>query len=92
MPYTPDDPDLLPGTADVAAPDAPKGEAGTGYLWDAALRKGLTVRNYDFFADGVRYSLPPDDPAFIPVVRHPFEQGVVQAYPAKPSLQSITVP
>jgi hypothetical protein len=28
MPYTPDGPDLLPGTADVAAPDAPKGEAG----------------------------------------------------------------
>jgi hypothetical protein len=27
MPYTPDDPDLLPGTADVAAPDAPKAES-----------------------------------------------------------------
>ena len=42
------DPDLLPGTADVAAPDSTKGEAGTGYLWDAALRKGLTIRNYGF--------------------------------------------
>jgi YVTN family beta-propeller protein len=92
MPYTPDDPDLLPGTADVAAPDAPKGEAGTGYLWDAALRKGLTVRNYGFFVDLARYFLPPEDPAFIPVVRNPFEQGIVQAYPVKPSLQSITDP
>ena len=31
-PLTPSDPDLLPGTSDVAAPDGPAGEAGTGYL------------------------------------------------------------
>lgn len=89
-PYTPGDPDLLPGQADVAAPAAPKGEAGTGYLWDAALRKGLTVRNYGFFGDLFRYFLPPDDPAFIPVVRNPFELGLVQFYATKPSLQSIS--
>src|SRR5260370_208304 len=51
-PALPDDPDLLPGPADVAAPDAPGSgadTAGTGYLWDAALRAHLTVRNYGFY-------------------------------------------
>jgi YVTN family beta-propeller protein len=92
MPYTPDDPDLLPGRADVAAPDAPKGEAGAGYLWDAAFRKGLTVRNCGFFGDLTRYFLPADDPEFIRVVRNPFELGQVQFYPAKVSLRSVSDP
>ena len=35
------DPDVLPGTANVAAPDGPDGEEGKGYLWSAALRAGL---------------------------------------------------
>jgi DNA-binding beta-propeller fold protein YncE len=49
---SPTDPDILPGTNDVAAPDGPKGtHAGRGYLWDAALRAGLTLRNYGFFLD-----------------------------------------
>jgi DNA-binding beta-propeller fold protein YncE len=47
---TPDDPDLLPGTADVAAPSAPHGKGG-GRLWDAALRAHRTVRNYGFYCD-----------------------------------------
>jgi YVTN family beta-propeller protein len=49
-PATPDDPDLLPGTADVAAPGAPPGKRG-GRLWDAALRAHRTVRNYGFYCD-----------------------------------------
>jgi YVTN family beta-propeller protein len=49
-PATPNDPDLLPGTADVAAPAAPGGKRG-GRLWDAALRAHLTVRNYGFYCD-----------------------------------------
>jgi DNA-binding beta-propeller fold protein YncE len=57
-PVTPTDPDLLPGTADIAAADGLEGEAGAGYLWDAALHAGLTVRNYGFFCDLTRYSLP----------------------------------
>ena len=48
-PAVPDDPDLLPGTADVAALDGPGGEKGKGYIWDAALSAGLTVRNYGFY-------------------------------------------
>jgi YVTN family beta-propeller protein len=91
-PLTPSDPDILPGTADVAAPDGPAGEAGTGYLWDAALRKGLTVRNYGFYGDLFRYFLPPEDPAFIPVVRHPFNLGRVQFFAAKPSLHHVSDP
>ena len=50
------DPDVLPGQTDVAAPDGPNNEMNTGYLWDAALRAGLTVRNYGFFIDVTRYS------------------------------------
>jgi DNA-binding beta-propeller fold protein YncE len=91
-PLSPTDPDILPGTADAAAPDAPGGEAGVGYLWDAALRKGLSVRNYGFYGDGVRYSLPASNPAFIPVVRNPFELGAVQFFPAKASLMGISDP
>jgi YVTN family beta-propeller protein len=49
-PATPDDPDLLPGTADVAAPGAPPGKRG-GRLWDAALRAHRSVRNYGFYCD-----------------------------------------
>ena len=72
----------------MAAPDGPGGEAGTGYLWDAALRKGLSLRNYGFFGDGVRYSLPSTNPAYVPVVREPFAQGIVKFFPAKPALQT----
>ena len=57
-PATPTDPDLLPGTVDTAAPDSPKGELNQGYLWDAALRAGLSVRNYGFMLDLTRYNLP----------------------------------
>ena len=49
-PFTSDDPDVLPGQTDVGAPDGPNNEVNTGYLWDSALRAGLTVRNYGFFA------------------------------------------
>jgi YVTN family beta-propeller protein len=89
-PYTPDDPDLLPGTSDVAAPDSAEGEAGAGYLWDAALRAKLTVRNYGFFIDLTRYFLPLTDPAYIPISRNPFADKIIQSYPTKNALQYIT--
>jgi DNA-binding beta-propeller fold protein YncE len=47
----PDDPNLLPGTANEVAADGPKGEEGLGYIWDAAIRAHLKVRNYGFFLD-----------------------------------------
>ena len=51
QPLYPDDPDLLPGTANEVAADGPDGEQGLGYLWDAAIRARLSVRNYGFFLD-----------------------------------------
>jgi DNA-binding beta-propeller fold protein YncE len=59
---SPSDPDILPGVRDVAASDGPGGDAGKGHIWDAALRHGLTVRNYGFY--GVVDWSPPTD-------RHP---------------------
>ena len=64
------DPNLLPGDRDVAAPDSAEGGQGEGYLWNAALKAGLTVRDYGFFIDLARYNLPaqysslniPEDP------------------------------
>jgi DNA-binding beta-propeller fold protein YncE len=51
QPLYPNDPDLLPGTANEVAADGPDGEQGLGYLWDAAIRAKLSVRNYGFFLD-----------------------------------------
>jgi DNA-binding beta-propeller fold protein YncE len=52
----------------------------------------LSLRNYGFFGDGVRYSLPSIDPAYVPVVRDPFAQGIVQFFPAKLALQNTSDP
>ncbi|HEX7500121.1 MAG TPA: alkaline phosphatase family protein [Polyangia bacterium] len=88
-PITPTDPDLFPGTSDVASGDPAEGEpAGESYLWDAALRKGLSVRNYGCFGDLARSSVPVDNPIFIPLERHPFATGTRQFYPAKAALQT----
>lgn len=87
---TPDDPDLLPGTADVAAPDGISGEAGRGHLWDAALRAGLSVRNYGFYCDLVRYS--PKAPSPFPLDRDPAASKTVVAYAADVALRNLTDP
>jgi YVTN family beta-propeller protein len=78
-PDTPDDPDLLPGTADVAAPAAPDGKR-SGRLWDAALRAHRTVRNYGFYCD-ISIRLP------IPLLAHePFKAKVPMCSPAVTAL------
>jgi DNA-binding beta-propeller fold protein YncE len=94
-PYTPNDDDLLPGTADVSAPDGPGDsgdEAGTGYLWNDALRAKLTVRNYGFFIDLVRYSVPPNVPGYLPLLHDPHAIGMTVAYAAKTALTPVTDP
>jgi hypothetical protein len=65
------DPDLLPGPALMTAPD-PDDDAlpNQGYLWDAAIRAGLTVRNYGF-SDASNYD--PASPGGLPVIREPFK-------------------
>ena len=93
---TPSDPNLLPGTSDVSAVDGPaEGEEQLGYLWDSALRGGLSVRNYGFFLDGARYSdivaaLAP--PLYSPLVKDPAALGLQVAWPAKQALLDITDP
>ncbi len=89
-PNLPEDPDLLPGTRSVAAPDGPEGEVGLGYLWDAALRQGITVRNYGFFGDLTRYHLPKENPFFVPLSRHPFAEKTIQFIPDNATLAKVS--
>jgi DNA-binding beta-propeller fold protein YncE len=90
-PLTPADPDDLPGTANVDAPDSPEGENGTGYLWNGALRRGLTVRNYGFFLDLARYSLPPENAKYqIPLLLDPAATKTQVAFPANVALRKRT--
>jgi DNA-binding beta-propeller fold protein YncE len=86
------DPDTLPGTANVAAPDGPNGEKQQGYVWNAALRAGLSVRNYGFMIDPSRYNFAGTSNASlqIPAERRPFANRVVQAYAANPELVNVT--
>jgi YVTN family beta-propeller protein len=51
-------PNVLPGPTNVAAPDGPDHEINTGYIWDQAIRAGLTVRNYGFFVDNIGSAVP----------------------------------
>ena len=89
---SPDDPDLLAGQSSTAAPDGPPPnyEPDKGYLWDAALRKGLTVRNYGFFIDMTRYAFPPGDPNSVPLDPAPFLTKRIVAVPTSPSLAPLT--
>jgi DNA-binding beta-propeller fold protein YncE len=87
---TPEDPDQLPGTADVGAPDSTEGEPGRGHLWDAALRAHLSVRNYGFYLDLTRYQ--DRNPSPIPVDRDPAQSQTIVAYPSDPALIAITDP
>jgi hypothetical protein len=91
------DPNLLAGTRDVAEHDSDDpddvDQPGAGYLWDAALRAKLTVRNYGFeYIDENRYFLDPSDPAYIPVLREPYKTGTVVSWATKPSLEPNTDP
>ena len=90
-PAAPDDPDFLPGLADVAALDASSengGAAGAGYLWDAALRAGLTLRNYGFFGDLSRYTAK--DTSVIPQIRDPFAERRQVFFASKAALIPFT--
>jgi len=93
-PLSPDDPDLLPGTADTSAPDGPEDQENTGYLWNAALRAGLSIRNYGFFIDLARYQTLPGPYAAlqIPLVENPFASGTKVAYPTNAALAPYTDP
>lgn len=86
------DRDLLPGTANVASPDGDGddgNEAGQGYLWDAALRAGLTVRDYGFWVDG---NYDQSLPGHIPELTDPASSHTVVAIPTSPTLAAYTDP
>jgi DNA-binding beta-propeller fold protein YncE len=88
-PFTPNDPDVLPGQTNVDAPDGPDDEINTGYLWDSALRHKLTVRNYGFFIDTTLYATTG---ATIPELRYPAASGTVVAIPSSAALAPYTDP
>jgi DNA-binding beta-propeller fold protein YncE len=83
--FSPTDPNILPGIHDVNAPDGPGGSEGKGYIWDVALRQGLTVRNYGLAGWLRFYSFPTP-------VREPHAQGVRVFWTAKASLMPFTDP
>jgi len=90
-PLSPADPNVLPGARDVAAPDGPGDLEGRGYIWDAALRAGLTIRNYGFFGDLTRYEAATGRYQ-IPLEREPWKTGHKVFYVAKAALMSVTDP
>ncbi|HEY6515363.1 MAG TPA: bifunctional YncE family protein/alkaline phosphatase family protein [Steroidobacteraceae bacterium] len=89
-PGTPDDPDLLPGTNDVAGIDGPGGRAQQGYIWSSALRAGLVVRNYGMEGDTTRYD--PHDRHYIPLDLDPHADHRRVMFPAYPDLLKISDP
>ena len=91
QPYTPDDPDLLPGAIDDAAPDAPD-KSQADYLWDAAIRRygPSAVRNYGCYGDLGLYSRPETDPFWPQIVPNPYELQIQQFFPTKASLMDKT--
>jgi YVTN family beta-propeller protein len=91
IPFNPLDPDLLPGTRNEVELDGPGGEEGAGYIWNAVLRAGKSVRNYGFFLDGVPYAAPASLGG-IPPIRDPFTAGVPVAIATTADLLPLTDP
>ena len=91
-PLTPDDPDVLPGQVDISAPDGPNNSANSGFLWDAALRANLTVRNYGFYIDGARYAFPQNSQYSLTLAHDPASTGTQTAFSANVALAPYTDP
>jgi YVTN family beta-propeller protein len=90
-PINPLDPDLLPGVRNEVELDGPNGQEGEGYIWNAVLRAGKSVRNYGFFIDQTLYGAPAQFGG-IPVLRDPFTAGVKVSTAAAPELLALTDP
>jgi len=93
LPLSPSDPDVLPGTHDVNAPDGPGGSEGKGYIWDVALHRGLTVRNWGlaptiFSSASLIWEV--SNPA--PFVRDPYKQKQTVFRTSKASLMQRSDP
>jgi DNA-binding beta-propeller fold protein YncE len=90
-PRTPKDANVLAGARDVAAPDGPGGEAGAGYIWNGALRRGLSVRNWGFYGDLIRYDRE-SEAARVPLEREPWKTNTTVFFPSSPALMGISDP
>ena len=88
-PDVPNAENLLPGQTDVDAPDGPNDEVNTGYLWDNALRAGLTVRDYGFFVDTNCYNAAACQ---TPLVHDPFATHTIVAPSTNVALAPFTDP
>jgi hypothetical protein len=87
-PETPSDPNILPGTGNVAAPDGPGTKnTQTGYIWDAVQRANLVVRDYGMFIDLTRYSAPEGTEYGIPELTDPHSSNTQVSWVTMPELQ-----
>lgn len=94
-PSSPIDPDILPGIHDVNAPDGPHGKAGQGYIWDAALAKGLTVRNWGLAPSSqanVARSFLIENSSRYPIAHDPFAHRYQVMWTTKTALMPYTDP
>ncbi len=91
-PLTPSDPDVLPGQVDVSAPDGPGGQPNAGFLWDAALRANLTVRDYGFFVDTTRYTFPQSSAYSLTLAHDPAATHTQTAFSTNVALAPYTDP
>ena len=84
---------LRPGKANPGVPDGAYAFTGlpakspyqSGYIWDAALNAGLTVRNYGFFSDNNHYGLNPGDIGYIANLENPEAAGCTQTLGGSPA-------
>ena len=75
---------LLAGAGNHASSDAPFG-IQNGYIFDAVLQAGGTVRNYGFLVNNIGSIGTKAAP-----VSDPFGAGIIQVAPLKPSLAPLT--
>ncbi len=75
---------LLAGTGNHAAADAPYGTQA-GYIFDAVLQAGRTVRNYGFQVNNIGSIGTIAAP-----VSQPYAAGIVQVAPLNPALLTLT--
>ncbi len=76
---------VLPGVNDDGAADGPDDQRQAGYLWNAAMKAGLTFRDYGFFSDNSRYS----GPNAVPESNNPlapYQTGTQVQFPANHTL------
>ena len=80
---------LRPGPANPGEADGAYAFSGmpehspfqTGFIWNAALNKGLTVRNYGFFSDNNHYGLSPGQQGYAATLENPEAAGCQSAIP-----------